>query len=74
MTYSLEKPVEPVDTATITSTMDEIIAQDAFTSSGGNLVSKRAPVSWNEMLRKSTCRPKRLENLACHKPLVALMQ
>ncbi|MFD2762469.1 DUF2922 domain-containing protein [Lentibacillus juripiscarius] len=42
VTYSLEKPVEPVDTATITSTMDEIIAQDAFTSSGGNLVSKKS--------------------------------
>lgn len=42
VTYSLENPVEPVDSAAITSAMDEIITQDAFTSSGGNLVSKKS--------------------------------
>ncbi|WP_106495772.1 DUF2922 domain-containing protein [Lentibacillus sp. Marseille-P4043] len=39
VTYSLEKPVEPVDPATIKSAMDEIITQNAFTSTGGDLVS-----------------------------------
>ncbi|MGY0693871.1 DUF2922 domain-containing protein [Virgibacillus sp. FSP13] len=39
VTYSLEKPVEPVDPAAIKSAMDEIIAQNAFTSTGGDLVS-----------------------------------
>ncbi|MEN1967774.1 DUF2922 domain-containing protein [Lentibacillus sp. N15] len=39
VTYSLDKPVEPVDPADVTSAMDEIIAQNAFTSSGGDLVS-----------------------------------
>ncbi|WP_164667480.1 DUF2922 domain-containing protein [Virgibacillus doumboii] len=41
VTYSLEKPVEPVDPAAVTSAMDEIIAQNAFSSSGGNLVEKK---------------------------------
>lgn len=39
VTYSLEKPVEPVDPATVKSAMDEIISQDVFTTSGGDLVS-----------------------------------
>ncbi|SEP69319.1 Protein of unknown function [Virgibacillus subterraneus] len=42
VTYSLENPVEPVDPAAVTSAMDEIITQDAFTSSGGSLVSKKS--------------------------------
>lgn len=41
VTYSLEKPVEPVDPAAVSSAMDEIITQDAFTTSGGNLVEKK---------------------------------
>ncbi|MGP4106274.1 DUF2922 domain-containing protein [Virgibacillus sp. L01] len=42
VTYSLDNPVEPVDSAAVTSAMDEIITQDAFSSSGGNLVSKKS--------------------------------
>lgn len=41
VTYSLEQPVEPVDPIAVTSAMDEIITQNAFTSSGGDLVSKK---------------------------------
>ncbi|MEW9676230.1 DUF2922 domain-containing protein [Lentibacillus sp. L22] len=39
VTYSLDKPVEPVDPAAVKSAMDEIISQDVFTTSGGDLVS-----------------------------------
>lgn len=39
VTYSLEQPVEPADPQAIKAAMDEIIAQDAFTSSGGDVVS-----------------------------------
>ncbi|SFA99521.1 Protein of unknown function [Lentibacillus halodurans] len=39
VTYSLEKPVEPADPAAIKAAMDEIISQNAFTSSGGDVVS-----------------------------------
>lgn len=42
VTYSLEMPVEPVDPAAVTTAMDEIITQNAFTSSGGNLISKKS--------------------------------
>lgn len=42
VTYSLEKPVEPVDPAAVSSAMDEILTQNAFTSSGGDLVSKKS--------------------------------
>ncbi|GAA0606672.1 DUF2922 domain-containing protein [Virgibacillus siamensis] len=39
VTYSLDKPVEPVDSAAVKAAMDEIIAQNAFSSSGGELLS-----------------------------------
>ncbi|MGP4106031.1 DUF2922 domain-containing protein [Virgibacillus sp. L01] len=39
VTYSLEKPIEPVDPVAVKAAMNEVIAQDAFTSSGGNLVT-----------------------------------
>lgn len=39
VTYSLEKPVEPVDPAEIKSAMEEIINQNAFTSSGGDIAT-----------------------------------
>ncbi|WP_077329466.1 DUF2922 domain-containing protein [Virgibacillus siamensis] len=39
VTYSLDKPVEPVDPTAVKSAMDEIIAQNAFASSGGDLLS-----------------------------------
>ena len=42
VTYSLEKPIEPVDPVTVAAAMDTIIAQNAFTSSGGNLVAKKS--------------------------------
>ncbi|MFC4558199.1 DUF2922 domain-containing protein [Virgibacillus kekensis] len=42
VTYSLEQPVEPVDPATVKSAMNTIIAQNAFTSSGGDLVSVKS--------------------------------
>src|SRR5699024_529174 len=42
VTYSLDNPVEPVDPELVNEVMDEIIAQDAFTSSGGDLVAKKS--------------------------------
>jgi hypothetical protein len=41
VTYSLDNPVEPVDSEAVNTAMDEIINQDAFTSSGGDLVAKK---------------------------------
>ncbi len=40
--YTLEKPVEPTDVEAIEAAMDEVIAQNAFTSSGGDLISKKS--------------------------------
>ncbi len=40
--YTLEKPVEPVDTEEVEAVMDEIIIQNAFTSSGGDIVMKKS--------------------------------
>lgn len=42
VTYSLEKPVEPVDPESVKSAMDEIIEQNAFTSAGGDLIAKKS--------------------------------
>ncbi|MFD1848732.1 DUF2922 domain-containing protein [Oceanobacillus bengalensis] len=42
VTYSLEKPIEPVDPAAVIAAMDEIISQNAFTSTGGDLVLKKS--------------------------------
>ncbi|MEB1808774.1 MAG: DUF2922 domain-containing protein, partial [Bacillaceae bacterium] len=42
VTISLDNPIYPVDPAAISAAMDEIIAQNAFTSSGGNLVAKKS--------------------------------
>ncbi|WP_026907572.1 DUF2922 domain-containing protein [Paucisalibacillus globulus] len=42
VTYSLEQPIEPVDPAAVAAAMDTIIAENAFTSSGGNLVAKKS--------------------------------
>lgn len=38
VTYTLDNPVEPVDAVAVKAAMDEIITQNAFTSSGGDLV------------------------------------
>ncbi|WP_077706337.1 DUF2922 domain-containing protein [Virgibacillus dokdonensis] len=40
--YSIDQPVEPVDTAAVNAAMDEILQQNAFTSSGGDLVAKKS--------------------------------
>lgn len=40
VTYSLDHPIEPVDSAAINEAMDEIIAQNVFSSTGGELVAK----------------------------------
>ncbi|MDE5413988.1 DUF2922 domain-containing protein [Alkalihalobacterium chitinilyticum] len=42
VTISLDNPIYPVDPAAISAAMDEIIVQNAFTSSGGNLVAKKS--------------------------------
>ncbi|QTN00803.1 DUF2922 family protein [Sediminibacillus dalangtanensis] len=42
VTISLDQPVEPADPAAVNAAMDEIIAQNAFFSSGGDLVSKKS--------------------------------
>ncbi|GGB32373.1 potassium channel protein [Lentibacillus populi] len=39
VTYSLEKPAEPVDPAAVKSAMDEILTENIFTTSGGDIVS-----------------------------------
>lgn len=42
VTYSLDKPVEPVDPEALNQAMDEIIEQNAFTSTGGDVVAKKS--------------------------------
>ncbi|SES88851.1 Protein of unknown function [Oceanobacillus limi] len=42
VTYSLDKPIEPVDSDQVNAAMDEIILQNPFTSSGGDLVTKKS--------------------------------
>ncbi|RCW77389.1 DUF2922 domain-containing protein [Saliterribacillus persicus] len=42
VTISLDNPIEPVDPVAVDAAMDTIIAQDAFHSSGGSLVSKKS--------------------------------
>ncbi|GIO26970.1 DUF2922 domain-containing protein [Ornithinibacillus bavariensis] len=41
VTYSLEEPIEPVDPVAVTSAMDVILEQNAFSTSGGDLVAKK---------------------------------
>ncbi len=41
VTIALEAPIEPVDPLQVEQAMDEILAQNVFTSSGGDLVGKR---------------------------------
>ncbi|SDJ57471.1 DUF2922 domain-containing protein [Salimicrobium halophilum] len=41
VTVSLDAPVEPADPVAVGAAMDEIITQDAFSSSGRALVSKK---------------------------------
>lgn len=39
--FSLDNPIEPVDVDAVNEAMDEIIAQNVFVTSGGELVAKR---------------------------------
>ncbi|KGX84516.1 DUF2922 domain-containing protein [Pontibacillus marinus] len=41
VTISLDQPVEPADPVAINQAMDEIITQNCFGSSGGDLVAKK---------------------------------
>jgi len=40
--YSLDQPNEPVDPESVNAAMDEIIEQDVFETSGGNIVAKKS--------------------------------
>lgn len=41
VTMSLADPVEPVDVEAVNAAMDTILGENAITSSGGDLVSKK---------------------------------
>lgn len=41
VTIRLDAPIEPVDPAAVTAAMDTVIAQNIFTSSGGNYTTKK---------------------------------
>lgn len=41
VTYSLDEPVDPADPVAIEEAMDEVIAQNIFNSSGGEIVAKK---------------------------------
>lgn len=41
VTISLDHPVEPVDAQAVSQAMDTILAQNVFTSSGGDYVAKK---------------------------------
>ncbi|TXL66691.1 DUF2922 domain-containing protein [Cerasibacillus terrae] len=42
VTLALDEPIEPVDPAEVSRVMDEVIALNTFTSSGGGLVEKHS--------------------------------
>lgn len=42
VTYSLDNPVEPADSEAVAEAMDEIITQNAFETSGGELLEKKS--------------------------------
>ena len=42
VTISLDNPVEPADPAAVNAAMDAILAENAFYSSGGDLVAKHS--------------------------------
>lgn len=41
VTHSLTNIIEPVNSVTVNEAMDQVIAQDAFTSTGGSLIKKK---------------------------------
>lgn len=42
ITFTLDAPKEPVDVTEVNGAMDEILTENAFTSTGGDLVSKHS--------------------------------
>ena len=42
VTFSVDDPIEPVDTAMINAAMDEVVQQNLFQTKGGDLVEKHA--------------------------------
>lgn len=40
--FSLDQPIEPVNSETVNAAMEEIIAQNAFESKGGEIVAKKS--------------------------------
>ncbi|MGN8646360.1 DUF2922 domain-containing protein [Gracilibacillus sp. HCP3S3_G5_1] len=42
ITFSLDNPVEPADPAAVSEAMDTILSENAFFSSGGDLVAKQS--------------------------------
>ncbi|SER69981.1 Protein of unknown function [Gracilibacillus ureilyticus] len=42
VTVSLDEPVEPVDPQVVNAAMDAIIAENAFFSTGGDLIGKKS--------------------------------
>lgn len=42
VTLSLDNPMEPIDPTAVTAAMDTIIEQNAFNSSGGDLIRKHS--------------------------------
>ena len=42
VTYSLDEPIEPADPVAVNAAMDTIIEQNTFTSSGGDIIKKKA--------------------------------
>ncbi|QGH36299.1 DUF2922 family protein [Gracilibacillus salitolerans] len=42
VTFSLDNPVEPVDPVAVSEAMDAILSENAFFSSGGDLVAKKS--------------------------------
>jgi len=41
VTFTLDEPIDPADPAAVNAAMDEVLAQNVFESSGGNLVKKK---------------------------------
>lgn len=41
VTVFIDDPVEPVDTVAVNTAMEQILTQNALTSAGGDLVSKK---------------------------------
>lgn len=40
--YTLDKPLEDLDPEAVNAAMDEVIEQEAFHSSGGNIIAKKS--------------------------------